>query len=95
VRILPEALKRIRESKMTPANFIEVFEGLALVAGQLGQDALAVNLDYQDPTDVVAQDDLIPVITLFLRRATLSTTNAKAEENNPQCEAVTDRGMEI
>lgn len=65
------ALQRLRDSQMRGGGVATIFEHLAFGFEQLGAAASQVQIDYQDPADTVVEGDLIPVITLALRPATL------------------------
>jgi hypothetical protein len=76
-RVLPEALERLAKAELTPDRLIEVFKGLALAANAHGSEVVQLNLDYQGATDQVQEGDLIPVISLSLRPATLPGDSKK------------------
>lgn len=71
MRINPEALRRVAESKPTGPGLATIFEHLLDALEISGDSAvLSMSLDYQKPEDIIQKGDLIPVISFSLRPAT-------------------------
>ena len=70
--IAPKALTRLRESFMRGEAVATIFEGMAMGMERLNCPTSHFTLDFQHPDDVLAASDLIPVITLSLRPATVA-----------------------
>lgn len=69
--IVPVALTRLRESLMRGEAVATIFENMAMGMEQINVPTSHLTLDFQHPDDVLEASDLIPVITLSLRPATV------------------------
>ncbi len=70
--VAKKPLVRLRESLMRGEAVATIFEGMAIGMEQLNVPASRFTLDFQHPDDVLEAGDLIPVITLSLRPATMA-----------------------
>jgi hypothetical protein len=69
MRIYKESLRRLRQSSLNPEHFIDVFKRLEDAVNKFGVPQAAIDLAYVSETDELGPDDLMPVITVALRRA--------------------------
>jgi len=69
VQILPATLERIVASDITGERIVTVLKALELALQRTPAPVAEIVLSYQDDTDQVTPDDLIPVITFALRPA--------------------------
>ena len=69
MQILPVALERIRASEFKPEHIVCVMKTLELAIQRNPIPAAEITLNYQDDTDQVTPEDLIPVITFSLHPA--------------------------
>jgi hypothetical protein len=71
MNINAQHLDRIKQSQMRGEAVATIFEVMAQQMEMLGAQATSYSMDYQRDGDVVGENDLIPVITLSLRPATV------------------------
>lgn len=71
MRINPEALARLQAAPMSGASVARSLESLVEFLTNFPGANVGLNLDYQNATDEVVDGDLIPVVTISLRPATL------------------------
>lgn len=71
--IAKEGLIRLRDSLMRGEAVATIFEGMVIGMERLGAPTSHLTLDFQHPDDVLDEGDLIPVITLSLRPATVGS----------------------
>jgi hypothetical protein len=69
MRIYKESLRRLRQSSLNPEHFIDVFKRLEDAVNKSGVPQAVIELVYVSDADEVGPDDLVPVITVALRRA--------------------------
>jgi hypothetical protein len=81
--IYPAALDRIRTSKLAPDNFVRAFGALLAAVNHTGDPKVAIKIDYTDADEMLAPDELVPVITLSFR------TKVSHEENHEESNQVT------
>lgn len=74
MRLNPTAVDRLRGAKLRPEGLITIFETLVQACEYLVPESVTYRLDFQGEGDQVAEGDLIPVITISLRPATLEKT---------------------
>jgi len=74
MRIHPQALERLRAAAMSGATVASTLERLVAALDAFPEAHVGLNLDYQQAADEEADGDLIPVVTISLRPATLRTT---------------------
>ena len=80
-----EALEKVRTAKMTGENFATVIGTLATSLELTGAAETHLTLDYQHDDMEVKPGDMIPVITIGLRQATIPTHLADIKkEDEPQ-----------
>jgi len=65
MKIFPAAIDRLRDSKLSPENFLVGFEMLLEAVNATGEAGLALHLHYGD--EEVGEDELMPIITLSFR----------------------------
>lgn len=71
MQIHPSSLGRLRSAQFRSEAIATIFEHLAKLNGEFGSVASEYTLGYQSPDDEVTEGDLVPVIVLALRPATL------------------------
>jgi hypothetical protein len=71
MRITDEALERIEQSSVSGKTLARIFEQLEAASVDANGIGSCVTLDFQHPDDKVQSGDMIPVITLALRPATI------------------------
>jgi hypothetical protein len=71
MRIHPEALERLRAAPFTGRSLAEIFEQMHRLSAIDPNCAPSFSLDYQSQADVIEEGDLIPIITIALRPATI------------------------
>jgi hypothetical protein len=73
LKLNPSALARLRAASLSAAGIANIFERLAESLADCPEmlQVASMSLDYQATTDEVAEGDLIPVITISLRPATI------------------------
>ena len=71
LKLLAPALARLANAAITSEKLAEVFKGLGKMANDFEAGDAALVLNYQGPGDTVEPSDLVPVITLSLRPATV------------------------
>jgi hypothetical protein len=67
LKISETVLKRLSESSLGPAHFINGFLALLAATNQTRLPGLAITIDYAEPGETVGPDELIPIITLSFR----------------------------
>lgn len=67
LKISETILKRLSESSLGPAHFINGFLALLAATNQTRLPGLAITIDYAEPGETVGPDELIPIITLSFR----------------------------
>ncbi len=72
MQINEQAMKRLRESSITPEAFCKTMEQICDANNLFGSDSTQLTLDYQSKEVVVQPNDLIPVITIGLRQVTVT-----------------------
>lgn len=77
------ALQRVRTAPLRAEAVATIFEVMARSMTEVGSVASELMLGYQQPTDVVADGDYVPVIVLALRLAQKPTTPLPAEGGTP------------
>lgn len=76
MRIASDALARLAGSKFTAETVAHVMEFMRQKADLTGAVSSALTFDFQKESDVVTQQDMIPVLTLTLRPATINVATA-------------------
>ena len=71
MRVSPVALHRIREARMSGTGVAMMFEHIVAALEMFDGAQSAMSFDYQYADDEVVEGDLIPVVTLALRPATM------------------------
>lgn len=71
MKISQAAQTRIRDARLSGEGLSQILEMMAKTADSLGVESAQFAFDYQSADDVVEPGDLIPVITLSLRPATI------------------------
>ena len=61
-------LDRIKTSAMSGEKVADAFTKLAQAADQFGIDDCAVNIEYTRDEDALLVGDLVPIVTLLLKR---------------------------
>jgi len=69
MQVYEESLRRLRHSMLNPEHFVETFKRLEEVINKFGVPQAAIDLVYVSDADAPGPDDLVPVITVALRRA--------------------------
>jgi len=69
MQVYEESLRRLRHSMLNPEHFVETFKRLEEVVNKFGVPQAAIDLVYVSDADELGADDLVPVITVALRRA--------------------------
>ena len=69
MQINEQAMKRLRESSITPEAFCKTIEQICDANNLFGSGDTQLTLDYQGKEVVVEPGDLIPFITIGLRQA--------------------------
>jgi hypothetical protein len=75
LKLNSSAIARLRAASLSAAGIANIFERLVESLADYPEmlQVASMSLDYQAPTDEVAEGDLIPVITISLRPATIIT----------------------
>ena len=76
MQVYEESLRRLRRSMLNPEHFVETFKRLEEVVNKFGVPQAAIDLVYVSEADELGPDDLVPVITVALRRACLRKEEA-------------------
>lgn len=77
MRINPAALERLSQAPLTGEGLVRIFNEMMPIAQEAGPNCCAsLNLDYQDQDAPIEDGDLIPVITITLRPATIVVKTA-------------------
>lgn len=76
MRIAPDAIARLSGSKFTAETVANVVEFMRQKADLTGAVSSALTFDFQKESDAVTQEDMIPVLTLTLRPATINVATA-------------------
>lgn len=71
MRINKHALDRVRTARMSGEGTADILLSMAAGASLEGAEGVCLTLDYQREDDPVEPGDMIPVITLTLRPATI------------------------
>ena len=69
MQINEQAMKRLKESSITPEAFCKTMEQICDANNLFGSGNTQLTLDYQSKEVVVQPGDLIPFITIGLRQA--------------------------
>lgn len=69
MQIYGESLRRLRQSALNPEHFVEAFKRLEEAVNKFGVPQAAIDLVYVSDADQLGPDDLVPVITVAVRRA--------------------------
>lgn len=67
---IPETVRqRLLLAHLTPARLTQVFDALAVAINERGVDDAAIDLEYTQAGDAFDTEDLLPSITIGLRKA--------------------------
>jgi hypothetical protein len=69
MQIYEESLRRLRQSTLNSEHFVEAFKRLEEAVNKFGVPQAAIDLVYVSEADELGPDELVPVITVALRRA--------------------------
>jgi len=76
-------LDRIRNSALTGEHVAQTFETLVAIVNHLGILG-SIDLEFAAPGDTLEPDDLVPVLTLSLRRPNASSPGDLEHEKYPE-----------
>jgi hypothetical protein len=76
MRVAPDALGRLAGAKFTSETVAQVLDFMRQRAELTGATSSALTFDFQKAEDQVTLDDLIPVLTIALRPATINVSTA-------------------
>ena len=93
------ALNKVKEAKMTGESFAMVLESVGSMLALTGAAETSMAFDYQHEDIKVERGDLIPVITIGLRQATIKhqsteEVQAKADEADAAVEEADRKAKE-
>jgi hypothetical protein len=71
MKINKHALDRVRKAPMSGEGTADILLSMAAGATLDGAEGVSLTLDYQHEDDPVGPGDMIPIITLSLRSATI------------------------
>jgi hypothetical protein len=91
VNINQAALDKVRAAKMNGGSFAMVLESIGAMLALTGAAETSMSFDYQHDDIEVEAGDLIPVITISLRQATVKQLTAdEAPEKADEAEATVE-----
>lgn len=79
MQINEQAIKRLRESSISPEAFCKTMEQICEANNLFGSGDTQLTLDYQSAEVVVQPGDMIPFITIGLRQAVVVETEVEVE----------------
>lgn len=62
-------LQRVQLARITPARMTEILQALETALNKYGTEDASVTLEYVQDGDVFTEVDLVPVVTIGLRKA--------------------------
>ena len=68
-KINETTLQRVQMARITPARMTEVLRALETAINKYGTEDASITLEYAQDGDVFTEVDLIPVVTIGLRKA--------------------------
>ncbi len=80
MQINEQAMKRLRESSITPEAFCKTMEQVCDANNLFGSGDTQLTLDYQSREVVIEPGDMIPFITIGLRQAVVVETEVEVEK---------------
>ena len=75
----PLLLQRVQLAQLTPARLTEIFRALESAINKHGTEDASITLEYTLRGEVFGDADLVPVLTLGLRKAVPSPTKPQLE----------------
>ena len=78
-KINEATLQRVQLARLTPARMTEILRALEAAINKHGTEDASVTLEYTLSGEVFSETDLVPVLTLGLRKATPSPAKPRLE----------------
>ena len=74
-KINETTLHRVQLARITPARMTEVLRALEAAINKYGTNDASITLEYTQDSDVFTEVDLVPVVTIGLRKAIPSNSS--------------------
>ena len=78
-KINEATLQRVQLARLTPARMTEILRALEAAINKHGTEDASVSLEYTLSGEVFSETDLVPVLTLGLRKAIPSPAKPRLE----------------
>ena len=82
-KINEATLQRVQLAQLTPARLAEIFRALEAAINKHGTEDASITLEYTLRGEVYGESDLVPVLTLGLRKAVPSPAKPGLELPRP------------